>query len=521
MAVNPALRALHVFTGIPEVPAMDDIRIPLGIEFGKFSGFEIIPVTVVGTHRPLFVDYYAENYFVTTPPTFDKPSSVLVAATEGGHVWSNRILGSMQVAGDQPSKDDPGVLNALSDDTPISAAPFFGKLYITDPANGTFYYDPAENLLFEWKAGTTGTTPEEKEQGGPQGEVPQGCHLLARYVGRMVLAGEPEHAVFMSRTGDPHNWLFGDPSAGAAAAVDLTSEEYGVLFGPITALVAFSDDYLIIAERGSITRLVGDLRLGGRPVNISHAIGIHGHRAWCVTPEAELVFLASEGLFRLDPGGMSFPIPISRDRLPRELLGIDPLTREVVLVYDRVAVGVHIYILAASVGLAEHWWFDWRNKTFWPVEMASTDTPYDAMWYEGDSATNAAAVLASRGTTGIPGVLQQFSNGRATDTGGDFRSYCDYGPARLAGVDSRRGVLNTVRLFKAGVAGVNVDVRVGDSAEAAFSAPPVYSKLSNGTAMRVKRGGSSAFVRLSGTGGAWQVENIEVDVAPVGPAKPL
>ncbi len=337
----------------------------------------------------------------------------------------------------------------------------------------------------------------------------------------MVLAGKPEHAVFMSAIGDPHNWLYGDTELGFRAAVDMEDPgEHGVLFGPITALVAFSDDYLIIAERGSLSRLVGDLRLGGRPVSISHTVGIHGYRAWCVTPEAELVFLGSEGLFRLEPGGMSFPVPLSRDRLPRELLGIDPLTREVVLVYDRVAVGVHIYILSlpgSTVGLIEHWWFNWKNKTFWPVKVSSTDTPYDAMWYEGDTQTKpAAVVLGCR-----DGGLRHFSDGVATDAGGDFTSYCDYGPVRLANVDSRRGVLNSVRLFKPDTSEVNVAVRVGDSAEAAYRASSVYSKLANGTAMRVKHGGSSAFVRLSGTGGAWQVENVEVDVAPVGPAKPL
>lgn len=520
------LDTLEVLAGeaglsLPEPPIVNDEP-----TWGTLSGFTVNPVEVspsVDPWRPLYVDKFVEEYVVSTPPAFDKPSPVLVAATEGGRVWSNRIAGSMQVAVDQAPKevpeDDPGALNRLSDDTPISAAPFFGKLYITDPKNGTFYFDPQADALFEWKAAPAGATIEEQEQGLEQGDVPQGCHLLARYAGRMVLAGEPEYAVLMSKIGDPHNWLFNDPAAGAASAVDMTSEEYGVLFGPITALIAFSDDYLIIAERGSLTRLVGDLLLGGRPVNISHTVGIHGYRAWCVTPEAELLFLGSEGLFRLAPGGMSFPVPISRDRLPRELLSIDPLRREVVLAYDRIAVGVHIFILGlpdSGVGLTEHWWFDWKNKTFWPVEVFPTDTPYDAMWYEGDSATRAAVVLGCSDAG-----LRQFSNERATDAGGEFASHCDYGPVRLANVDSRRGVLNSVRLFKSDTSEVNVDVRVGDSAEAAYRADSVYRKLANGTAMRVKRGGSSAFVKLSGTGGAWQVENVEVDVAPVGPAKPL
>lgn len=481
----------------------------------------------------MFVDWYEECYLGSTPPVFDKPSPVLVAATaseEGeehcGRVWSNRETGSMYVADDHTAQELTELGYAeqpcLSDNTPISAAPFVGILYITDPKNGTFYFDPYENKLFRWVPVATpgvsvsGASAEEMEQAAALEPVPQGNHLLTRYLGRMVLAGEPEHICWMSRAGYPNDWEFGAPPDDLARAVESHASEWGALSGPITALIAFSDDYLLFGQRDSIWRLVGDPLAGGRTVNVTQAIGILGYRAWCITPESELVFMGSEGLFRLAPGGMSFPVPISRDQLPRELLGINPLVYNVVLVYDRVAVGIHIFILHTSGGSRKHWWFDWRNKTFWPVELNVEDVPYDAFWYEGDLETAAAAILGCE-----DGGLRQFSDSSTAEPGEHFESYCDYGPIRLANVDSKRGVLNTVRLFQKGSTSVNVDVRVGGSAEEAYAASSVYNKLANSQAMRVRRGGSAAYIKLSALNRAWHVENIEVDVAPVGPAKPL
>lgn len=483
----------------------------------------------------LKVDRYEITYTATsvTAPFFDKPRPVLVAIDSTGQLHSNRVAGRMAIAAD---------VDRLSLNTPKSAAAFLGKLYIADPIRGPMVFDPALNVLYPWVV-------DEYGAGHPQfprlkGEMPKPVettegprhnHLLTRYLGRMVLAGAPEHVVWMSRAGDPHDFDFidvasGFPSDTERATWSAGTDEWGAHPGAITALIAFSDDYLLIGQRDSITRLVGDPLAGGQFVNVTQAVGILDRDAWCITPESELVFMANEGLFLLAPGGTSFPVAISREILPRELLNIDPLVTKVVLVYDRVASGIHIFVLLLSGGGNKHWWFDWRTKSFWPVSLDSSHVPWDAVWYDGDSRTLPGVILGCR-----DGPLRVFSDSSYSDAGLGFLSHCDYGPVRLASHDSKHGVLNSVRVFNPRTSGdVKVEVRVGDFPEAAYRADVVHSEVANGRAIRVKRGGSAAYVRVSGVGErdprnprgslaarAWQMENVEVDVAQVGPAKPL
>lgn len=490
---------------------------------GDMRNLEYVPVDLsgLGTRSGLAVtpeaghfvriEDFTQRYAVTTDPFFDKPRPVLVAVGSNGRLRSNREPGTMT----EPTDDPP----SLSENTPKSAAAFVGRLYIADPAGdgyGPMVFDPTENTLNPWETEEYTSGPYE---GQAKGTVPQGCHLLTRYSGRMVLAGEPDHGFWMSRAGNPLDFDYAvDPSDSARAADGQSVDaEWGALSGALTALISFSDDYLLFGQRDAISRLVGPPYSGGRIVNVSQAVGILDRFAWCVTPETELVFLGSEGLFSLAPGGASFPVPISQELLPDELKDIDPLNNRIILVYDRVDVGIHIFIVPTAGGGTRHWWFDWRTRGFSPVSLRSEYVPNDAVWYDGDGITPPGVILACR-----DGYLSGFSNASEDDRGVPFVSYCDYGPVRLAPADSRTGVLNSIRVFNPAFSGkVNIKARVGGSAEEAFSAPVAHSEQADGRAIRVKRGGSSAYIRVSGTGRAWQMENVEVDVATVGPAKPL
>lgn len=475
---------------------------------GKYSGFSVYPATA----DPALVTDFAQHYTALTDPFFDKPRPVLAAVGSDGKLRSNRDPGVMSEAIHQPEFGDDPLL--LSQNTPKSGAAFLTMLYIADPVNGPMVFDPAKNHIGPWETELYTSGPDEDS---PKGTVPQGCHLLARYVGRMVLAGKPEHAFYQSRAGNPLDFDYDRPIDIGRAVNGQAVPEWGALSGALTALVSFSDDYLLFGQRDSIARQVGDLHAGGRIVNVSQAVGILDRFAWCVTPESELVFMGSDGLFSLAPGGASFPVPISREVLPSELIGIEPLNNRIILVYDHVGVGVHIFIVPIAGGGTQHWWFDWRTRGFSPISLHGDHTPHAAVWYDGDGITPPGVILACR-----DGYLAGFSEASETDRGVAFPSYCDYGPVRLAPVDSKTGVLNSIRVFNPATSGkVNIEARVGGSAEEAFGAPVVHSEEADGRAIRVKRGGSAAYIRVSGTGRAWQMENVEVDVATVGPAKPL
>jgi hypothetical protein len=56
------------------------------------------------------------------------------------------------------------------------------------------------------------------------------------------------------------------------------------------------------------------------------------------------VFLSRDGLYMVQPGGGSYPQPISRPVLPQELLNVDYTKNNVSLAYDTQAMGIHLSI---------------------------------------------------------------------------------------------------------------------------------------------------------------------------------
>lgn len=496
------VRAFVMGSGSPIESTRREVVLPLRLINGANVGFGVRP----NDSDFLAVERFTVQHGALLAPYFNKPRPVVVAIDEEGGLWSDRETGILKKHGD-----------VIPTSAAISAADFLGELFITSPDKAVVF-DPNFNTIKEWS--TVFMDPGDEEETS-HGEFPRGNHLLARYLGRMVLAGKPPHIHWMSRAGEPRDFdYFSDAGTDPdpAKAVNGQFAEYGALSGSITALVSFSDDYLLFGQRSELYRLVGDPLAGGRIVNISNIVGILDRFAWCVTPESALIFMDSEGLFMLEPGGGGFPIPISQGLIPSELRGIDTLQNRVDLVYDPVGTGVHIFIMPRAGAGTRHWWFDWRTKGFWPISLASDYAPRAAIWYDGDGITDRGTIIASQ-----DGWLRHFDEEASTDDENTFASYCDYGPVRLASANSRRGSLESVRMFKPSTSGeVELSARVGPTAEAAFRATPFHKQITDDRAMRFKRGGAAAYLQVRGSNGSsWQMENIEVEVKAAGPAKPL
>jgi hypothetical protein len=191
-------------------------------------------------------------------------------------------------------------------------------------------YDAASDSLSVWQASAT------------KGQVPSGCPLVCLYRDRLVLAGDPLYAWYMSRQGDPLDWDYSQTDAQRAVAG--SNAEAGNLLGePIRALVPFRDDFLLFFCRGSIWVLRGDATFGGQIGALSREVGCIGANAWCWGPSGELYFLAMGGLYLLAPEAAGVPKAVSEPKMPRELVNVNPDDYHVSLRYDHYANGVHIY----------------------------------------------------------------------------------------------------------------------------------------------------------------------------------
>ncbi len=291
-----------------------------------------------------------------------------------------------------------------------------------DPGDGTCSYRiERAPKIFDPLAGTiviqTATT----------GQVPTGCPLTCRSNDRQYLAGAEiaPHVWFASRSGDPLDYDYSQSDSKRAVAG--TASDSGVPGDPLTAMFAFSDDYVIFACLDSLWRLAGDPAYGGKLDNLSHAVGIVDENAWTIGPGGELIFLSLDGLYAVQPGGNSYPIPLSSEVLPWEFKNIDTNQLEVSLEFDTVDRGLDIFLTPVSSNTRIHWWFDWDTKTFWPLTLQSDHEPTATCSYRASAVEGAGVLLGGR-----DGKLRMFSSLAGNDCGTAFSSYIMIGPIPLA-----------------------------------------------------------------------------------------
>jgi len=318
-----------------------------------------------------------------------------------------------------------------------------GALTLTAaPGNGTCsyrierapkIYDPIADT-FEIHTATTG-------------QVPTGCPLACRFNDRYALAGAEiaPHVWYMARSGDPLDFDYSQTDSKRAVAG--TASDSGVPGDPLTAMFAFSDDYLIFGCLTSIWRLNGDPAYGGKLDNLSHAVGIVDENAWTIGPSGELIFLSLGGLYAVQPGGNSYPIPLSSEVLPEEFRSIDTNQLEINLEFDTADHGVNIFLTPVSSNTRVHWWFDWDTKTFWPITLQSDHEPTATCSYQASAVEEAGVLLGGR-----DGKLRRFSSLSGNDCGTAFSSYIMIGPIPLA-QDSHVGRVTAIDAVMASESG--------------------------------------------------------------------
>jgi len=365
-------------------------------------------------------------------------------------------------------------------------------------------YDPSDDTM-ELMVATTG-------------QVPTGNPLICRYIDRIVLAGAEiaPHVWYMSRQGDPLDWDYSQEDDQRAVAG--TASQAGVPGSPITALIPHSDDYLIIACRNELWRLRGDPAFDGSLDSLSRTIGVIGPKAWCLGPSGELVFLSLDGLYAVNPGGdegATFPVQLSRDTLPQEFMNVNPDFLTILLEYDVQGRGVHIYLTPESSNDRIHWWFDWANKSFWPVTLYSDHEPTATCQLQATAIEDSGVILGGR-----DGVLRRFSDNASRDCGVEYETFVICGPIGLA-PDSFVGTVLSLDAELAEDSGdVAWEIMPGLTFREAVTATPTDSGTWSGGLNARERPacrGQAFSLKLSGIDGlAWAVEGITAIISVAG-----
>lgn len=191
------------------------------------------------------------------------------------------------------------------------------------------------------------------------GTAPTGCRAIATHMGSVMVAGKTgqENILFSSRTGNHTDWDTSQPASDTARAFATNLETDGRVNEPISALISFTADQLIIAGPTSMRVMRGHLSRGGLVDVISMTVGVLGQNAWCLDGNGNLFFMSKSGLASIPAGSNSPPALVSAKKMPDSLRGI-------VYDYDNPNISMAysarwncIYI-AVSGSQAQSWLYD-------------------------------------------------------------------------------------------------------------------------------------------------------------------
>jgi len=337
-----------------------------------------------------------------------------------------------------------------------------------------------------------------------RGQVPLGPTLIELFLDRLVLAG-PGNNWFMSRAGDVTDWFFDDSDDDVLRAVSAISGQAGVIPGPITAIWAFTDDYMILATVADFWRLTGDPGAAGVVDNVTKKIGVVGKRTWAHAPDGVAWFLSRDGIWRLPPGAVGRPESVSREKLPVELLNLDADEITISMAYSITARGIYVFCTPED-GTKTCFFYDIETDSWWPIDHIENHHATAVLEYDADSAQDNAVVVGCK-----DGFLRRYSSNFESDDGTAISSFVWLGPYRLGTRADYEGILTQIQGTLAVSSGsVTWDVHAGTSAEdaakSASKASGTWSERLNYT-KRPRVRGQACFVRLSSTE-RWALEEI-------------
>jgi hypothetical protein len=382
----------------------------------------------------------------------------------------------------------------LDSDHALQAAEWLGKLFIVNTTTPC-YLDTDDETVKDWAA---------KVSSDGVGSLPADPKLIANWRGRIVIT-DGTAQFYMSRQAAPLDWDFSASDTDPSRAISSTSTNVDKLGYPITALIPFSNDYLIFGCLDSLWMLAGDPGVSGsQMVNLSQSVGIIGANAWCITPTGAVIFLSRYGVYAVQPGGT--PVPVSQPLLPRELQNLDPSQYEISMAFDTTDYGVLLFLNNIAGGTSTQWWIDWQDQSFWPATYAEAHEACAMYSYDAFQSSGSRVMIG-----GSDGYIRRHANDAGSDDGTAVSSYVIIGPWSISSNPLENGRLEEIDALLGETSGnVTWEVRTGVTHYEALAATAkrsgTWTAGRNPTRNVFLRGPSAALKLSSST--SWVMDQI-------------
>lgn len=261
---------------------------------------------------------------------------------------------------------------------------------------------------------------------------PTFCFLACAWRGRLVVAGDknaPQN-FYMSRAGDPSDWDYGSTDAAAAVAGNLARS--GQIGEPITALIPYTDDLLLIGCAHSFWMIQGDLADGGAIVKISNTLGVVGKDAWCIDPSGLVYFIAAGGLYALKPLFEAYQPPDLVTSVLWNEFFIQQNWNDIIVSMAYDTDRHYLYMFFTPVKTSDaivpgiHLIYDARNGGLWPTGFPPFHGPVAAIEYLSDNSPRGRGILLG----GYDGYIRRLDSLTIDDDGDAINAYIVLGPYR-------------------------------------------------------------------------------------------
>lgn len=284
---------------------------------------------------------------------------------------------------------------------------------------------------FQFVIGGTPTTPAtltgSSSASGPYRLGSTTCSLACTWRGRMVLAGDsgsPQN-FYMSRAGNAFDWNYGAIDAQAAVAGNLSTS--GSIGEPITALIPFSDDIMMIGCTHSIWLLQGDPAQNGTIVPVSSNVGVVGANGWTKDSFDSLYFLGTDGLYKCRPLWEQWQPPqlLTGTNLDQYFAGLQTSQNIFTMIWHEDAHYLHLFVTPADdVTAGTHLIWDTRGEGLWPQQYPQAAGPTAAiLWYANGDPLNRGVLVG-----GWDGVIRRLDQTALDDTGFTINATLTFGP---------------------------------------------------------------------------------------------
>lgn len=379
------------------------------------------------------------------------------------------------------------------------------KLWYADGTNWC-YFDPSDTTVHTWVA-NAGTLPQDSNNNTPR--------LIANWRGRIVLSGlflQPQ-AVFMSAVDDPLDWDFARPNYSPTQAFATTLGPQNSPGAPVTALMPFNDDIMLVGTDHELWQISGDPQAGGQISLLTNAIGVAWGQAWCQDPYGTIYFVSNKmGVYSVLPNQLPQRISQAVEQL---FQAVNTGTNAIRLVWDDKFQAVRIFITPLlTPAAATHYVWEARTGAWWQVAFANNNhNPICVCDFDGNTNEDRSVLIGS-----WDGYVRYFDATAVDDDGYPINSEVWIGPVLSKNFDEMRIDEAVVDLGDTSGA-VRYDIHPGVTAEAAVSS----TSVANGTftagrnnAEPIRYSAHGIYVKLSSTV-AWAFERMRLAITDKGP----